>query len=222
MVNLFGNRKKKESATITSTTNTINVLTRLKEQVVLLDKRKIHISKKSKDEYYQAQLYVKKDKRSAMMCLKKKQNYDKEITKIDYMIISLEEQICAIEGASINQQYYSNLKTGTEYLKKQTQTINTDKFEKLVDDMEEQKEEAQCIAEIISAPIHAIMDDESLLDELNKIENEENSPIIPLKTTTNINISAQFPNVPTHVISIDNEANDEKELKQLEKEMSLV
>ena len=87
MVNLFGNRKKKESATITSTTNTINVLTRLKEQVVLLDKRKIYISKKSKDEYYQAQLYVKKDKRSAMMCLKKKQNYDKEITKIDYMII---------------------------------------------------------------------------------------------------------------------------------------
>jgi charged multivesicular body protein 4 len=97
-MNLFG-RKKKDGGGAppvrrAGDADPSSAILRIRETVETLEKRDAHLAKKEKALLLEAkQLAAAKDKKRAMIALKKKKTYEKERSKISGMILSLEQQV---------------------------------------------------------------------------------------------------------------------------------
>jgi len=210
-LNIFG--KKKEPPV-----NVMDTIQKLKEQVIILEKRNKCVEQKTATLMTEIKQVAKTNQQKALLLLDKKKTYDEEIHKNDCSCILLEKQIAALESSIINKQVTDTLRDGNLFVKKVQKTMNIDNIEDLMDDIKETADTQKTISEIFSNQVQDIYEDEDLLNELNQIVNEEEQPRPHPQQQKQ---SYHFPNVPleNQVTKNQLEEEDEKELIRLQQSL---
>lgn len=228
---MFGtdNTKNVERKPIQPASNSINTLSQLKKTSETLEKRKNHLSIKMNGFMKKAREKMKKgDKRGAMLLLKKKKMYEKEIAKIEGSQMNLENQIITIESMYTNKLVFDNLKNTNNCIKHLNSKMNIDDVEDMHDDLNEAIETSNEVGDLMSRPIGEEFDEDELLEELTmdsmtdidlKFDSQEK--IIVNKTQTETNL-LDLPQAPSNAIdnTLNNESNNSQatldELAELE------
>lgn len=170
-MNIFGKRKKKGPAA-PSPQQTADVITGLRKKLQQIEKREEFVQKKIDAQMAEARARSKrKDKKGALMCLKRKKLYEKEVQKYQGARLTLEQQIITLEGAAVNKEVFMAMRTGTGALQQIHGDLDAEKVEEVMDDVQDQMAVADEISEAISNPIGGAMeDDDDLLAELDELD----------------------------------------------------
>ena len=159
----------------------------------------------------------KGDKRGAMMLLKKKKMYEKEITKIEGSQMNMEQQIITIEGMYTNKLVFDNLKNTNNCIKNLHSTMDIEDVEELHDDINEAMENSNEISELMSRPIGEEFDEDELLEELTIDSMTQLDELTNVNTNVNTEkIVLNLPEAPTSKLENNNSSATDKELAELE------
>ncbi|KAF4694855.1 hypothetical protein FOZ60_006708 [Perkinsus olseni] len=113
-----------------------------------------------------------KDKRGALMALKRKKMLEAELTTLMNSRMTLEQQILSLESSQTTAVAVSALATGVSAQKIMNQQLNIDNIDVLMDDMQEMQDMQNEVSNVLSGG-NTVMDDEELLNELDEIEAQE-------------------------------------------------
>ncbi|KAI9317694.1 Snf7-domain-containing protein [Dichotomocladium elegans] len=210
----FGKAKAKTSAK--------DAIYKLRETLDMLEKRQAFLEAKANNELKTAKLNATKNRRVALLALKRKKAYENNIEKINGARMTIETQMMAIENANVNLETMSAMRAGAEAMKNIHGSMDINKVDTTMDDIRDQMDIANEISEAISRPVGMgeELDEEELLNELEELEQEElDSKMLDTPAPAVIT-----PNVPVHhpvhkgSVSEDEE---EAELKALQASMSM-
>eukprot|EP01111_Echinosteliopsis_oligospora_P010980 TRINITY_DN3514_c0_g1_i1.p1 TRINITY_DN3514_c0_g1~~TRINITY_DN3514_c0_g1_i1.p1 ORF type:complete len:215 (-),score=86.16 TRINITY_DN3514_c0_g1_i1:119-763(-) len=181
---LFGKAKKEPTAKDT--------IPKMREYLEVLEKRENYLQSKVDHEHSEARRYNSlKNKRAAIMCLKKKKAYEKQIESLGNARLTLEQQVMTIESASVNLETYRVMQQGSQTLAGIHKKIKPEDVDKAMEDMQEQMDLASDITQAISQGSGEVYDDDELLAELDALEQED-------LDATLLNISAGPFQEPSH------------------------
>eukprot|EP01117_Protostelium_nocturnum_P011058 TRINITY_DN4009_c0_g1_i1.p1 TRINITY_DN4009_c0_g1~~TRINITY_DN4009_c0_g1_i1.p1 ORF type:complete len:217 (+),score=65.54 TRINITY_DN4009_c0_g1_i1:161-811(+) len=163
---LFGGKKP--------TVGPKEAITKLRETIDVLEKREVHLQKKMDNETQAAKTALaKKDKKTALMCLKRKKLYEGQAEKLSGTRMNLEVQVMNLEGANVNLETLKAIKLGAETMKTMHKQYNIDKIDDIMDDAREQMDMATELGDALSQPLAGTeMDEDDLLNELDELEQE--------------------------------------------------
>merc|ERR1719383_884952 len=115
---------------------------------------------------------AKKQKKKALMELKKKKVLSDNLERIMGKKLNLETQIMTLEEAVMNAEVVSGMKTGAQALQQQQEKVDIDDIDELRDQMQEQQDMMHEINDVLAEPVMD-MDDDELMAELNELEELE-------------------------------------------------
>lgn len=122
-------------------------------------------------ELQEAKKYGTKNKRQALQCLRRKKKLEEQLMHIDGILNRIQTQKDSLENASVNASVLSTLADSAKALKHAHNDMDVDKVHDLMEEITEQQELANEIAEAISNPMGMDnMDEDDLLAELEKLE----------------------------------------------------
>jgi len=163
MSRLFGKAKKAPSAA--------DQIGKMKETLANMDQREALLNKKINDQLVQAkQMMAKKNKNGALMCLKRKKMYEKQVQQLNGTRLTLESQLIAIENQSMNVEMFRAMQAGKNVMAEATKELNPDKVQDTMDDIQDQIADANEIGDLMSQQIGEPMDEDELLGELDDLE----------------------------------------------------
>ncbi|KAJ3259085.1 ESCRT-III subunit protein snf7 [Boothiomyces macroporosus] len=219
-MNLFGKAKQTQA-------NPKDAIIKLRESLEMLEKREKYLETKIQQELKMAKANATKNKRAALMALKRKKAYEEQINKISGSRLTLETQVMAIENANVNLETMNAMAAGAAAMKAIHGKMNIDKVDDTMDDIREQMDLANEISDAISQPVGLGIDydEDELNKELEDLEQEDldaklldtgiSMPSVP---STNIPAIAQPPRpVKKQVVEDDVDA----ELAALQASMQL-
>ena len=219
--NLFGSNenKTKKRESINTKSTAIYTLSELKKTSETLEKRKHHLIIKINEFMKKAKEKNKKgDKRGALLFLKKKKMYEKEIIKIEGSQMNIEQQIITIESMCTNKLVFDNLYNTNNCIKILHNTMDIEEVEDLHDDINEAMEKSNEISELMSRPIGEEFDEDELLEELT-IDSITQFDEIPSAINTpndNESVVLNFPDAPISKLENKVISPTNKELAELE------
>jgi len=234
-MNLFGKAKKAPTAK--------DSIMKLRETIEMLDKREQYLQKKIDHELEEAKKNASKNKRGAMMALKRKKAYMGQIEKIGGAKLTLEQQVMAIEDANINLEAMGAMKMGAQAMRGIHGSLNIDKVDDTMEEIREQMDIANEINDAIAKPVGFGMefDDDELSAELDELEQEQiDSKLMDIPATgptikTDVKTPAaktpsakvpvaqkdiKFPEAPSTVPK-KQETEEERELRELQASMAM-
>uniref|UniRef100_A0A914XFI1 Charged multivesicular body protein 4b n=1 Tax=Plectus sambesii TaxID=2011161 RepID=A0A914XFI1_9BILA len=167
---IFGGGKKQAAAP-----TPVEAIQKLRETEEMLIKKQDFLEKKIEQEISSARKHGTKNKRLALHALKRKKQYEKQLNQIDGTLSTIEFQREALENASTNSEVLSVMGSAAKALKAAHNHMDVDQVHDLMDDIAEQQEVANEIAEAISNPtgFGQDVDEDELLAELEQLEQEE-------------------------------------------------
>jgi len=170
----------------------------------MLTKRQEHLEEKVKQELTSAKLNANKNKRAALLALKRKKQLEEQITVLDHSRLNVETMVFAIEGQCANITVLDSLKEGSHVLSQMQRQMGTDDVEDTMEDIRESMEVAEEISEAVSRPL--IDDDvtnKEIEDELKELQREEVELLH--------NVRQSFPDVPKQKLQ---SSTEEKEVDE--------
>ena len=161
MKKLFG--KKKETPQ--------DSIAKLRETLETLDKRDQFLDKKIQQQLEEAKKYnAAGNKKMAIAALKRKKMLTDQQTKIMGAREKIELQLNAIESAKMDMEILNTLESGTKTMKEMHKNMDVNKVDEVIDNMNDQIDISNEIANAMSQPVGEVFDEEDLLKEL---EDEE-------------------------------------------------
>ncbi|PRP74619.1 hypothetical protein PROFUN_03541 [Planoprotostelium fungivorum] len=147
---------------------------KLRDTIELLEKREIHLQKQAEKQVLDAKAAMaKKDKKTALMCLKRKKLYENQLDKLAGSRMNLEIQAMSLESANVDIETLKATKQATDTMKKMHGQLNIDKIEDIVDDARDVMEQYEEIGNVLTQPINGqAFDEDDLLEELNQLDEE--------------------------------------------------
>ncbi|XP_045306480.1 charged multivesicular body protein 4a isoform X4 [Leopardus geoffroyi] len=164
---LFGRGKKEKGPTPEE------AIQKLKETEKILIKKQEFLEQKIQQELQMAKKHGTKNKRAALQALRRKKRFEQQLAQTDGTLSTLEFQREAIENATTNAEVLRTMELAAQGMKKAYQDMDIDKVDELMADITEQQEVAQQISDAISRPVGFDVDEDELLEELEKLEQEE-------------------------------------------------
>jgi len=197
-------------------------ITKLRETLEMLEKREAYLQNKINHELQEAKKFMAgKNKRAAMMCLKRKKTYEAQIEKIAGARMTIETQVMAIEGANVSLEAMGAMRMGAQAMKTIHKNITIDEVDNTMEEIREQMDIASEINDAISQPLGGeVYDEDELSAELEALEQESldaqllsvNAPsVVPQEKVTTNGVS----HGPQHAQQLDEDA----ELRALEASM---
>ena len=227
--NLFGGNKKASSIfnAQKQQEGNIQIIGNLRDQIELLEKRNNFIEKKKISLVNEAKQKLNGgDKKGALLILNQKKKVESEIEKNQGTQLLLENQLSALECATINKEVITSLMVGNKAIKQINKDLSPEKIDDLMDDIQEETENYKAIQVAMTQPLQQIYDDDELLQELDEIceEDKEDKVIQNLLNVDGADELKMLPDVPNTalpVVAQKSNPNDdiELELKQLELSM---
>ena len=227
--NLFGGNKKASSIFNAQTQHegNIKIIGNLRDQIELLEKRNGFIEKKKISLVNEAKQKLNGgDKKGALLILNQKKKVESEIEKNQGTQLLLENQLSALECATINKEVITSLMVGNKAIKQINKDLSPEKIDDLMDDIQEETDNYKAIQDAMTQPLQQIYDDDELLQELDEIceEDKEDKVIQNLLNVDGVDelkMLPDVPNTPLPVVAQKSNPNDdiELELKQLELSM---
>lgn len=211
--NLFGGSAPKPAAL-----NPNQGLEQLEEKADMLRKRIAHIQTQITEQEGIAKQYATTNKNRALAALKKKRQLEDNLKKAEGTLDNIENQKDMLENASSNAAVLKTMADTAKIVKQQHDNLDINKVEDIVDEMREQKEISEEIANILSQNTNPRQQDEDeLLKELDALQQEEVEAKL-LQTdkdsTTLPDVPKQLPNQPVPSAS---KKKEEEELDELKK-----
>jgi len=149
-------------------------ISKLRETLDMLEKREQFLQKKCDQQTAEAKKFMQqKNKRAALMCLKRKKTYEAQMEKLAGARMTIEQQVMTLEGASVSLEAIQAMKMGASSMKAVHNDLTIEKVDDTMDEIREQMEIASEIENAISTPLGGEMiDDDELLGELEELEQE--------------------------------------------------
>ena len=140
----------------------------------MLIKKQEFLEKKIESEIALARKNAKTNKRAALVALKRKKRYEKQLQQIDGTLTTIEQQREALESANINTTVLQTMNTAAKAIKKAHDDMNIDQVHDMLDDIADQQEVAKEISDAISNPVAfgQEFDEDELEAELDQLEAE--------------------------------------------------
>jgi hypothetical protein len=210
---LFGKPKKniKPTDTLSELKNLLNTITKRQEFL-----EKIIESNTLKIKEYLS----KKNKTQALHLLRRNKLLEKQIISLFNQYTNIDIQIMAIEQSITTKNIYNAFNSSKTTLK--SINIDPDKVATVMEDINDNMDNVNEIASIMSQPIGEILNEDDLLEELNSMNDNNNQEIVSLlqEVSTIKNIT---PTIPTVINKLKNkkEIKEIKELAELEKLMAI-
>lgn len=213
--NLFGPAPKKP------TLNTNQGLEQLEEKAEMLRKRLAHLQDQALEQEKIAKQNVNTNKPRALMALKKKKAHEENINKVGAMLENIENQKDMLENASANAAVLKTMAETAKIVKQEHENLDINKVEDIVDQIREQQEISDEVANILSQNTNKPYDEDDLLKELEQMSSEDIDQKL-LKTGKD---AVTLPDVPTQLpaesiastSSQQPKKKDEDELDELKK-----
>lgn len=209
--NLFGGAAPKPALTPNQG------LEQLEEKADMLRKRIAHIQSQIQEQENIAKQYATTNKNRALAALKKKRQLDDNLKKAEGTLDNIENQKDMLENASSNAAVLKTMADTAKIVKQQHDNLDINKVEDIVDEMREQKEVSEEIANILSQTTSKPQDEDELLKELESMQQEQ----IDAKLLQTDKDTAALPDVPTQLPSAPaasaSKKKDEDELDELKK-----
>ena len=161
-------KKKEETPTPT------DAIQNLRGTEDMLIKKQEFLEKKIESEIALARKNAKTNKRAALVALKRKKRYEKQLQQIDGTLTTIEQQREALESANINTTVLQTMNTAAKAIKKAHDDMNIDQVHDMLDDIADQQEVAKEISDAISNPVAfgQEFDEDELEAELDQLEAE--------------------------------------------------
>jgi len=195
-------------------------IAKLRETVDMLEKREQYLQKKCDQQTAEAKKFMQqKNKRAALMCLKRKKTYEAQVEKLAGARMTIETQVMTLEGANVNLEAMNAMKMGATTMKAIHRDMDVDKVDDTMEEIREQMDIANEISDAIAQPLGGeVFDDDELLNELEELEQTSlDEQLLGLDTTP----AQKLPSVPTKVPVAPQKAtaSEDDELKALEASM---
>jgi len=171
-------------------------IAKLRETLDLLEKRQQFLQKKIDGQNGEAKKYMQqKNKRAALIALKRRKTYEAQYDKIGGAMQTIETQVMTLENANVSVQAIGAMKEGARAMKGIHKEMDIDSVEDTMDEIREQMDLANEISDAISQPLGGeVFDDDELLDELEQLEQEGlDEQLLTANKTPNVSL----PNAPT-------------------------
>ncbi|KAK0390306.1 hypothetical protein QR680_019292 [Steinernema hermaphroditum] len=167
--NIFGNKKQPPAPT------TQEAIQQLRETEEMLVKKQEFLEQKIGAEVATAKKHGTNNKRLALHALKRKKQYEKQLNHIDGTLTTIEFQRQTLENASTNAEVLNVMGAAAKAMKAAHNEMDIDEVHDLMEDIAEQQEISNEIAEAISNPagFGSEFDEDELLRELEELEQEE-------------------------------------------------
>lgn len=188
MWKIFGGKNKEQPPT------TQEAIQKLRSTEDMLTKKSEFLEKKIDAETDTARKNASKNKRAALMALKRKKRLEKQLQQIDGTLSTIEFQREALENANTNTEVLKNMSYAAKALKSAHQQLDVDDVHEMMDDIQEQTELSDEISRAISEPAGFGMDydEDELMNELEELEQEGlDEDLLQIGGTTSL------PNVPS-------------------------
>lgn len=175
-MNFFGFfRKSKDTAAAASASaakaDNITVIDKLRDQSEMLDKRNnYNVTRIEKLTLEIKGKLSSGDKKGAMLLLQQKKKLDAEIEQHQGTQLLLQNQLSALECATLNKDVVDALSLGNATIKRLTKDIPVTRIDDLMEDIHEMQDAQAQIQNAMSAPLHQLYDDPDLLAELEEME----------------------------------------------------
>ncbi|ORX89199.1 hypothetical protein K493DRAFT_331227 [Basidiobolus meristosporus CBS 931.73] len=197
-----------------------DAIVRLRETLLMLEKRENFLQTKIDNELKVAKANATKNKRAALMALKRKKQYEVQIEKISGSRMTIETQVMAIESANVNLETMNAMKAGSDAMKNIHGKLDIDKVDSTMDEIREQMDLANEISDAISQPVGFgyDMDEDELNAELEELEQEElDSKLLGAEAPP-----VHMPSVPNQPLrsKIQEEEDEDAELAELRASMA--
>jgi len=196
-------------------------IAKLRETLDMLEKREQFLQKKIDGQTTEAKKFLaQKNKRAALMCLKRKKTYEVQMDKIAGARMTIEQQVMTLEGANVSLEAMNAMKMGAASMKSIHNDINIDNVDDTMDEIREQMDIANEINDAISQPLGGeVFDDDDLLAQLDELE-QENLDATLLGLEGSKTSVPQLPNTPTRAPVKAKPVDEEAELAALEASMA--
>ncbi|KAE9416134.1 hypothetical protein Angca_007684 [Angiostrongylus cantonensis] len=158
-------RKRKHSTSVAE-----EAINNLRDIEALLLKKQEHYEEKIATEVANAKKHGSKNKKLALAALKRKKHHERELSRIDGVLVKVEAQRTALEDAGMNMEVLGVLSQTTNALRIANQKFDLDKVEELMDDIGEGLQLSDEFSTAISRPIGDVVDEDELLGELEDLE----------------------------------------------------
>jgi len=176
----FSFRKKKSQSAppssepaIPEPNQTNNALKTLRAQISRLDKREQFLESKIKNMADQARKFAAtKNKRQALVCLKRKKMYQTQIETIYGARATLEQQELTIESASFTADVFSSMKHASNHLTEMQSALTINDVDDVIDNTQEAIQLNNEVGDTLAAPMGNMMNDDDLAAELENIETQ--------------------------------------------------
>lgn len=202
MGSIYG-KPVKQPVQIKQSTTAFDAIQKLHKQVETINlsiKQKSSLVNSYTEKAKQCLLNGKRE--DAKSFLEKKVLIERRITQLIKMVSTLEQQISALESASINRDIVRAIEVSNEAIK--NTTVSTDDVSQIMDSVREKIDDVNEVANILSEPIGNSVD---VTDELNSLMPTQ----LPVEVTP-----LPMPAVPTTVHEISRPKTIEDEIRNLE------
>lgn len=221
------------STTSRSTTTTVDAIQKLGETEDLLTKRRDLLERKIAAELEKAKEFTRqKNKRAALMAMKKKKLYEGQLEQIENNILRVNEQQMMLESNRATVETVAALQNAARATKTTLQEMRIDDVDRVLDEINDQTDQMRQIQDAMGQPIGAAadLDEDELLNELEELEASEldNQLLEPAPVpSTRVPAAAvpELPSVPAGRVPTRPVAPaktpEELELEALQAEMAL-
>ncbi|KAF9436293.1 ESCRT-III subunit protein snf7 [Entomortierella beljakovae] len=189
----------------------------LRNTLQMLEKRETFLQTKIDNELKIAKANATKNRRAALMALKRKKQYEAQIEKISGSRLTIDTQVMAIENANVNLETMKAMRAGAAAIKGIHGAMDINTVDQTMEEIRDQMEIAEEISNAISQPVlfGVDMDEFDLAKELDELEQEElNSQLLDTAEPHHIGLPSVPDNIPA-----EEEDEEEADLRELQKSM---
>ena len=153
------------------TNDPAHAITRISNQIDLIEKKEKVIELKMKELVQEAVNFKKANQnKKALQSLRKKKLYEQQLNKIDGMKYMLEQQKATMEQVSLDSEVYQTLDVVTKEIQVKQNGVNAETFAELKDKMDEQQDLRNEICDFFGNQVNN--EDLDLNKELDELEDQ--------------------------------------------------
>ncbi|KAJ7068247.1 vacuolar-sorting protein SNF7 [Mycena amicta] len=211
IMSYFGRKDTKQSAR--------DAIVGLRQQLQLIEKKEEHLQKKIDQELKIAKANAVSNKPLATAALKRKRANETQLDQLRGQQMQLEMQVGTLESANLNAETMAAMKKASEVLQQIHGNMTVQKVDDTMAQINEQREVANEITELISNPTGAdSLADEDLARELAELEDEALTDRLMGADHVPMHVPPGATRQPPAAVAEDDE---EAMLRQLQAEMAM-
>jgi len=196
-------------------------IAKLRDTIDLLEKREKYLQKRVEKEIQTAKQNAQKNRRGALMALKRKKLYENQIEKMAGARLTIETQVMAIENASVSMDTLQAMRMGAQTMQVMHRSMTVDTVDQTMDEIRTQMDIASEINDAISQPLGGeLIDEDELEKELAELESQdlETEFLNANERVSNVSPTIHLPATPN--VPITQETEEDRQLAELEASMA--